>query len=107
MLSSIRVVKAFARERYEQERLETASLEEVESALRARSLKARLTPLVDVIVAVGTCLVRNSVRNSSAAPSSSDENSGTERIASSVMAEGLCCDIASTSHDLFIERLNQ
>ena len=57
VLSSIRVVKAFARERYEQERLEGASLDEVESSLRARSLKARLTPLVDVIVAVGTCLV--------------------------------------------------
>jgi subfamily B ATP-binding cassette protein MsbA len=57
VLSSIRVVKAFARERYEQDRLEEASLEEVESALRARSLKAKLTPLVDVIVAVGTCLV--------------------------------------------------
>jgi subfamily B ATP-binding cassette protein MsbA len=57
VLSSIRVVKAFAREQYEQERLEEASLEEVESALRARSLKAKLTPLVDVIVAVGTCLV--------------------------------------------------
>src|SRR6185369_5605231 len=57
VLSSIRVVKAFARERYEQERLEEASLEEVESALRARSLKAKLTPLVDVIVAAGTCLV--------------------------------------------------
>jgi ATP-binding cassette, subfamily B, bacterial len=57
VLSSMRVVKAFARERYEQERLEEASLEEVESALRARSLKAKLTPLVDVIVAVGTCLV--------------------------------------------------
>jgi ATP-binding cassette subfamily B protein len=57
VLSSMRVVKAFAREQYEQERLEEASLEEVESALRARSLKAKLTPLVDVIVAVGTCLV--------------------------------------------------
>jgi ATP-binding cassette, subfamily B, bacterial len=57
VLSSIRVVKAFARERYEQERLEEASLEEVESSLRARSLKAKLTPLVDVIVAIGTCLV--------------------------------------------------
>src|SRR5205807_3770158 len=40
VLSSIRVVKAFARERYEQTRLEAASLAEVESALRARSLKA-------------------------------------------------------------------
>ena len=57
VLSSIRVVKAFARENYEQNRLEEASLEEVESALRARSLKAKLTPLVDLIVAAGTCLV--------------------------------------------------
>jgi ATP-binding cassette subfamily B protein len=57
VLSSIRVVKAFARERYEQERLEEASLDEVESSLRARKLKARLTPLVDLIVATGTCLV--------------------------------------------------
>ena len=57
VLSSIRVVKAFARESYEQSRMEEASLEEVESALRARSLKAKLAPLVDLIVAVGTCLV--------------------------------------------------
>ena len=57
VLSSIRLVKAFAREQYEQERLEEASLEEVDSALRARSLKARLMPLVDMIVATGTCLV--------------------------------------------------
>jgi ATP-binding cassette, subfamily B, bacterial len=57
VLSSIRVVKAFARERYEQSRLEEAGLEEVESALKARSLKAKLTPLVDLIVAAGTCLV--------------------------------------------------
>ena len=33
------------------------SLDEVESSLRARSLKAKLTPLVDLIVAPGTCLV--------------------------------------------------
>ena len=57
VLSSIRVVKAFAREDYEQRRLEEESLEGVEMALRARSLKARLPPLVDMIVAVGTCLV--------------------------------------------------
>ena len=56
VLSSMRVVKAFTREEYEQKRLEQASLEEVESTLRARALKAKLTPLVDVIVAVGTCL---------------------------------------------------
>jgi ATP-binding cassette, subfamily B, bacterial len=57
VLSSMRVVKAFAREDYEVERLEQESLEQVEVALRARSLKARLTPIVDVVVAIGTCLV--------------------------------------------------
>lgn len=56
-LSSIRVVKAFAREDYEQERFERENLEQVDVALRARSLKARLTPIVGVITAVGTALV--------------------------------------------------
>ena len=57
VLSSIRVVKAFAREDYEQRRFEQESLESVEIALRARSIKARLAPVVEVIVAAGTCLV--------------------------------------------------
>jgi subfamily B ATP-binding cassette protein MsbA len=57
VLSSIRVVKAFAREEYEQRRLEEESLEGVEIALRARGLKAKLGPLVEIIVAVGTALV--------------------------------------------------
>jgi ATP-binding cassette subfamily B protein len=57
VLSSIRVVKAFAREDYEVKRLEEEGLEGVEIALRARSLKAKLTPIVDVVVAIGTCLV--------------------------------------------------
>jgi subfamily B ATP-binding cassette protein MsbA len=57
VLSSIRVVKAFAREDYEQERFERQSLESVETALQARSLKAKLAPVVQVIVAVGTSLV--------------------------------------------------
>lgn len=57
VLSSIRVVKAFAREDYEQRRLEEQSLEGVEMALRARSLKAKLSPLVEIIVACGTALV--------------------------------------------------
>jgi len=57
VLSSIRVVKAFAREDYERRRLEEESLESVEIGLRARGLKAKLSPLVDIIVAVGTCLV--------------------------------------------------
>jgi len=57
VFSSIRVVKAFAREDYEQHRLEEQSLEGVEMALRARSIKAKLSPLVEIIVACGTCLV--------------------------------------------------
>jgi subfamily B ATP-binding cassette protein MsbA len=57
VFSSIRVVKAFSREDYEQRRLEDESLEAVETALRARGLKAKLAPLVEIIVAVGACLV--------------------------------------------------
>jgi subfamily B ATP-binding cassette protein MsbA len=57
VLSSIRVVKAFAREDYEEARLAQQSLENVEIALKARSLKAKLAPVVQVLVAVGTCLV--------------------------------------------------
>jgi subfamily B ATP-binding cassette protein MsbA len=56
-LSSIRVVKAFAREDYEEKRLEKETLESIEMTMRARSIKARLAPIVDVIVAVGTCIV--------------------------------------------------
>jgi subfamily B ATP-binding cassette protein MsbA len=37
--------------------LDEESLEGVEIALRARSLKAKLAPIVQIIVAVGTCLV--------------------------------------------------
>jgi len=57
VLTSIRVVKAFAREDYEQKRLEEESLESVEIALRARALKSRLAPFVEIIVGVGTALV--------------------------------------------------
>ena len=57
VLTSIRVVKAFAREDYEQHRLEEESLESVEIALHARGLKAKLSPLVEIIVAVGTSMV--------------------------------------------------
>ena len=56
-ISSARVVKAFAGEQYEEDRLDRESQATVDLGLRARAVKARLTPLVDVIVAVGTCLV--------------------------------------------------
>jgi ATP-binding cassette subfamily B protein len=57
VLTSVRVVQAFAREDYEEQRFETESMENVEAALEARSVKAKLAPLVDIIAAVGTCLV--------------------------------------------------
>src|SRR6266851_4127815 len=57
VLSSIRVVKAFAREDYEQKRFERESRESVEKALLARNFKAKLPPIVEMIVACGTCLV--------------------------------------------------
>ena len=57
VLSSARVVKAFAREDFEVRRFESQSLENVETALEARTIKAKLTPIVDVLVAIGTCLV--------------------------------------------------
>ena len=57
VFSSIRLVKAFAREDFEQQRFEQQSREQAEIALQARSVKARLSPVVDVIVATGTCLV--------------------------------------------------
>ena len=57
VLSAVRVVKAFAREDYEQRRLEKESREAIGIALRVRSLKAKLSPTVDLIVAAGTSLV--------------------------------------------------
>ena len=57
VLSAIGVVKAFAREDYEQQRLERESAESVQLALHARSLKAKLSPLVGIVTALGTALV--------------------------------------------------
>ena len=57
VLTSVRVVKAFAREDFEVSRFESQSLENVETALEARTIKAKLSPIVDVMVAIGTCLV--------------------------------------------------
>jgi subfamily B ATP-binding cassette protein MsbA len=56
-ITSARVVKAFAREDFEENRLDRQSLANVEASLRARSVKARLTPAIDLVVAAATCLV--------------------------------------------------
>ena len=56
-LTSIQVVQAFAREDYEDQRFDWESRQNVAAGLKARSMKARLSPMVDLLVAVGTCLV--------------------------------------------------
>ena len=57
VLTSIQVVQAFAREDYEERRFDSESRQNVAAGLQARSIKAKLSPMVDVIVAIGTCLV--------------------------------------------------
>jgi ATP-binding cassette, subfamily B, bacterial len=56
-IASARVVKAFAQEDFEERRLDHESQATVDLSLRARSIKSRLSPMVDILVAVGTCLV--------------------------------------------------
>jgi subfamily B ATP-binding cassette protein MsbA len=56
-LSAVRLVKAFAREDYEENRLRRETLESIDMTLRARRIKSRLSPVVDIIVAGGTCVV--------------------------------------------------
>jgi ATP-binding cassette subfamily B protein len=57
VFSSIRVVKAFAQEKYEKKRFKEVSLESVELALRARALKAGLSPGIRIMTAVATGLM--------------------------------------------------
>lgn len=56
-LASIRVVQAYAMERYEERRLDLAGNENVALALRARAAKASLGAAVEIIGAIGTCVV--------------------------------------------------
>jgi len=62
-LESIRVVKAFGRQELEQEELQVVSHATVAAALKARQVKALLSPLVSIIVAccVGFVLWRGSL----------------------------------------------
>jgi len=57
VLSSIHVVQAFAREGYEEKRFEWESRQQVEAGLAARSTKAKLTPIIEIITAIGTAIV--------------------------------------------------
>ena len=56
-LESMRVVKAFGRQEYEQQELGEVSRAVVEAALKARRVKAMLSPIVTVTVAVCTGIV--------------------------------------------------
>ena len=57
VLSAIHVVQAFAREDYQAREFDWESRQAVGLGLEARAMKAKLPPIVDVIVAAGTCLV--------------------------------------------------
>jgi subfamily B ATP-binding cassette protein MsbA len=57
VFSSIRVVKAFAQEKYEKQRFRQVSLETVALALRARALKAGLSPGIRVMTALATAVM--------------------------------------------------
>src|SRR5262245_23139796 len=57
VFSSIRVVKAFAQEKYEKQRFLAISRETVELALRARALKAGLSPGIRMMTAFATALM--------------------------------------------------
>jgi ATP-binding cassette, subfamily B, bacterial len=57
VFSSIRVVKAFAQEKYEKRRFKEVSRESVELALRARALKAGLSPGIRLMTATATALM--------------------------------------------------
>jgi len=56
-LGAIRVVKAFARGEFEEQRLDRKIVETIDATLRARRLKALMSPVVMIVVAIGTSLV--------------------------------------------------
>jgi ABC-type multidrug transport system fused ATPase/permease subunit len=56
-LESMRVVKAFGRQDLEQEELATVSRATVDAALKARRIKALLSPMITIIVSLCTAVV--------------------------------------------------
>lgn len=55
--AAVRLVQAFSREAYEDERFQRQNEESLAASLEATSLQAQLTPVVDILVALGTCLI--------------------------------------------------
>jgi ATP-binding cassette subfamily B protein len=56
-VSSARIVRALAREDFEEQRLDRESQARTDLTLRARRVKALMAPLVDVILALGVAMV--------------------------------------------------
>jgi subfamily B ATP-binding cassette protein MsbA len=56
-LGAVRVVQAFTREEFEDERFSRSSSSTLAASLEARRLQARFTPLVDVLAGAGTAVV--------------------------------------------------
>jgi subfamily B ATP-binding cassette protein MsbA len=57
VFSSIRVVKAFTREDFEQQRFEEQSDQSLQAGLRSANLQAQFAPIIDIIGSMGTVLV--------------------------------------------------
>ena len=57
VLGAVRVVQAFTREDYEDERFSTQSSRTASANLEATRLQAQFSPLIDVIVGLGTATV--------------------------------------------------
>lgn len=55
--AAMRLVQAFAREDYEDERFRRQNEESLSANLETTTLQAQFTPLVDILVALGTCLI--------------------------------------------------
>jgi ATP-binding cassette, subfamily B, bacterial len=55
--AAMRLVQAFTREDYEQERFRRQNEESLSANLRTTALEAQFAPLVDILVALGTCFI--------------------------------------------------
>jgi ATP-binding cassette, subfamily B, bacterial len=57
VISSIRVVKAFTREDFEQQRFEEQSGQSLQAGLQSAKLQAQFAPIIDILGSLGTVLV--------------------------------------------------
>ena len=57
VISSIRVVKAFTREEFEQQRFEEQSDQSLQAGLHSAKLQAQFAPIIDVLGSMGTVLI--------------------------------------------------